>query len=234
MAYSRIRPRRGTAYEWSTINPILEEGEWGVEVPDTGIGTGFSKFKIGSGDKHWNDLEYAFDGTAAASINGGGVNEFHVIQLRAGSTATWTEFNPILNNNELTYDTTKRAFKVGNGEDVWTDLPYTNAGSLVDDLFDLGNEDGVDEIHSVSDRDAIVEQIETLDYPDHIVPQPHPEPDPGEGGEDSPTDPDAPSDGEGGDSDPEATIDDLIDPEVTGDDDSDLEDPSIDLDGGNP
>lgn len=194
MAYSRIRPRRGTAYEWSTINPILEEGEWGVEVPDTGIGTGFSKFKIGSGDKHWNDLEYAFDGTAAASIDGGGVNEFHIIQIRAGSTATWMEFDPIINRNEITYDTTKNAFKVGNGEDVWTDLPYINSGSLVDDLFDFGNEDGVDEIYSVADRNAMEGQIEDLDdYPDHIVPQPEPV--------------------ESGEEEPEATVDDLIDPE---------------------
>lgn len=206
MAYSRIRPRRGTAYEWSTINPILEEGEWGVEVPDAGIGTGFSKFKIGSGDKHWNDLEYAFDGTAAASIDGGGVSEFHIIQLRAGSTATWREFNPIINRNEIVYDTTKNAFKVGNGEDVWTDLPYTNSGSLVDDLFDFGNEDGVDEIYSASDRNAMEGQIEDLDYPDHIVPQPEPE------------DPDEPDNG--GDEDLEATIDDLIDPDTTEDDDT--------------
>lgn len=207
MAYSRIRPRRGTAYEWSTINPILEEGEWGVEVPDAGIGTGFSKFKIGSGDKHWNDLEYAFDGTAAASIDGGGVSEFHIIQLRAGSTATWREFNPIINRNEITYDTTKNAFKVGNGEDVWTDLPYTNSGSLVDDLFDFGNEDGVDVIYSAADRNAMEGQIEDLDdYPDHIVPQPEPDPEP-----EDPTDPDEP--GEGGDE-PEATVDDLIDPGI--------------------
>ena len=225
MAYSRIRPRRGTAYEWSTINPILEEGEWGVEVPDAGIGTGFSKFKIGSGDKHWNDLEYAFDGTAAASIDGGGVSEFHIIQLRAGSTATWREFNPIINKNEIVYDTTKNAFKVGNGEDVWTDLPYTNSGSLVDDLFDFGNEDGVDEIYSAADRNAMEGQIEDLDYPDHIVPQPDPEPEP-----EDPTDPDEPDDGGDEGDDSEATIDDLIDPDVTEDDETTdpVEDP-IDL-----
>ena len=208
MAYSRIRPRRGTAYEWSTINPILEEGEWGVEVPDTGIGTGFSKFKIGSGDKHWNDLEYAFDGTAAASINGGGVNEFHVIQLRAGSTATWNEFNPIINKNEIVYDTTKNAFKVGNGEDTWSDIPYTNSGSLVDDLFDFGNEDGADEIYSAADRTDIEGQIENLDYPDHIIPQSNEE------SEDTSDD--------GGNEDSEATIDDLVDPDVT--DDNSIED----------
>ena len=37
--YAKIRPRRGTATEWSILNPVLAEGELGVEFPDSGVGT---------------------------------------------------------------------------------------------------------------------------------------------------------------------------------------------------
>lgn len=48
----RLQIRRGSATEWSSANPILAEGELGVEL-DT------KKFKIGDGVQHWNDIEYA-------------------------------------------------------------------------------------------------------------------------------------------------------------------------------
>ena len=58
MSFAKIRPRRGTATEWSTKNPILGEGEIGIEVPDSGVGTGKVKIKFGDGVKEWNDLPY--------------------------------------------------------------------------------------------------------------------------------------------------------------------------------
>ena len=48
----KIQFRRGTAEEWSEVNPLLAEGEMGLET-DTG------KFKIGNGVAHWNTLVYA-------------------------------------------------------------------------------------------------------------------------------------------------------------------------------
>jgi hypothetical protein len=48
----KIQLRRGTASEWSTANPILSEGELGLEL-DTG------KFKVGNGTAAWNTLVYA-------------------------------------------------------------------------------------------------------------------------------------------------------------------------------
>ena len=49
---TRIQNKYDTAAEWSTNNPILFTGEIGYES-DTG------KFKIGDGEKNWNDLPYA-------------------------------------------------------------------------------------------------------------------------------------------------------------------------------
>ena len=61
MAYVRIRPRRSTRDEWEYYNPILAEGEMGIEVPDTGVGTGTIKVKIGDGVTRWKDLPYAIN-----------------------------------------------------------------------------------------------------------------------------------------------------------------------------
>lgn len=60
---SRIQFRRGTAAEWSTANPILAEGELGVEL-DT------SKCKVGDGVLNWNSLLYAIGATGPAGANG--------------------------------------------------------------------------------------------------------------------------------------------------------------------
>lgn len=47
----QIQFRRGTAYEWSHINPTLAEGEMGIET-DTKL------FKIGNGTSTWTVLDY--------------------------------------------------------------------------------------------------------------------------------------------------------------------------------
>ena len=61
MSFAKIRPRRGTANQWNNANPILAEGEIGIEVPSTGVGTGTVKIKFGDGSSHWNDLPYGID-----------------------------------------------------------------------------------------------------------------------------------------------------------------------------
>lgn len=58
MAYVKIRPRRSTAEEWEYYNPILAEGEMGVEVPPTGVGTGTVQVKFGDGVTPWKQLPY--------------------------------------------------------------------------------------------------------------------------------------------------------------------------------
>jgi hypothetical protein len=48
---SLIQLKRGTASRWSTINPILKNGELGIET-DT------KKIKLGNGTSQWNSLNY--------------------------------------------------------------------------------------------------------------------------------------------------------------------------------
>lgn len=49
---SKIQLRRGTASQWTTINPILADGEPGVEK-DTG------RIKFGDGTRTWSSLPYS-------------------------------------------------------------------------------------------------------------------------------------------------------------------------------
>jgi hypothetical protein len=47
----QIQFRRGTASAWTTANPVLADGEMGIES-DT------AKFKVGNGTTYWNSLAY--------------------------------------------------------------------------------------------------------------------------------------------------------------------------------
>ena len=51
MPYVQLQLRRGTAAEWFSSNPILADGEMGLET-DTRY------FNMGNGVLHWNDLPY--------------------------------------------------------------------------------------------------------------------------------------------------------------------------------
>ena len=64
----QIQFRRGTAAAWTTANPILAEGEMGIET-DTDL------FKIGDGITVWTQLSYGgVQGTAGTNgTNGQGV-----------------------------------------------------------------------------------------------------------------------------------------------------------------
>lgn len=51
---TRMEQRRGTAEQWTTANPVLGPGEFGVET-DT------NRFKIGDGVNTWSNLQYFID-----------------------------------------------------------------------------------------------------------------------------------------------------------------------------
>lgn len=134
MALSTICPRRGDLQAWTTVNPVVESGELVVEYPETGIGTGTCKFKIGDGKTRYNDLPYAFDGGAASSIDGGSSSDTdsHKIQLRSDTAKNWEINNPVLSYGEIGYDSTNNSFKVGDGLSAWLDLEYSKADILGD------------------------------------------------------------------------------------------------------
>lgn len=51
ITYQRFWQRRDLAANWSSVNPVLASGEFGVEI-DTGY------FKLGDGSTAWNSLDY--------------------------------------------------------------------------------------------------------------------------------------------------------------------------------
>jgi hypothetical protein len=56
----QIQLRRGTAASWTSANPILAEGEMGVET-DT------DQYKIGDGSTAWTSLSYSSLPSTAAT-----------------------------------------------------------------------------------------------------------------------------------------------------------------------
>lgn len=170
MAYAKLLPRRGTKYDWHTINPLLEEGEFVIEVPDSGVGTGLSKVKIGDGTNKYIDLPYAFDGSSASSIDGGDSQTSNLIKLRSDTQANWESRNPLINKGEPGFDITNQALKIGqDASHNWNQIDYLHALKIAsykanenaamdnvlcpDVLLDFGDEDAV----SVSSMERTLE-----------------------------------------------------------------------------
>ncbi len=160
--YAKLRPRRSTATEWSTINPVLQEGELGIENPDTGVGTGLCKFKLGDGYTQWNDLPYAFDATAAQAIYGGTVTVSHDICLRSGTSDEWETEDPVLKLGEIVFDSTKAAFKCGDGEHAFTKLNYIGYTWEMDKEYDFGDIDDGEIVPTIDDKDYDFGDLDNL------------------------------------------------------------------------
>lgn len=143
MGYSRLRLRRGTKYEFQTVNPLLAEGEIAIEYPKAGLGNGFCRFKIGDGIRRYNDLSYAFDGASASSIIGGGADSTgsNQISLRGDDASNWILIDPILEKYEIIYDSSVNGIKVGDGIHHWSELEYIKSAGDLDDTIDGGCED---------------------------------------------------------------------------------------------
>lgn len=61
----RVKTRRETPRDWAEINPVLADGEIGVEKEDSDT----IRFKIGNGTDRWTRLPYC---DVATSGGGGG------------------------------------------------------------------------------------------------------------------------------------------------------------------
>ena len=153
MSYAKIRPRSSTQSAWELINPVLMEGEMGIEYPDTGIGTGLCKFKLGDGFKKWSELPYAFNASSAEAIYGGTVTVYHDIWIRTGTTEEWETVNPILGLGEIVFDVTKGAIKIGDGKSSFNALDYIGYSWTDDFDFDFGDIDDGEIVPGPDDKD---------------------------------------------------------------------------------
>lgn len=62
MAHTRFKLRRGTAGEWAVTNPVLADGEPGIET-DTG------QVKFGNGADSWADRPYTTDYATSGAVS---------------------------------------------------------------------------------------------------------------------------------------------------------------------
>ena len=114
MSTVRIQVRRGTAAQWTSVNPILAAGEMGVES-DSNL------FKFGNGSSTWTALSYANNSDVAiGEISQDAINS--ALTMGSGLTKTYNDgANTItiaVDNSyftELAQDAINSAFVEGNG-----------------------------------------------------------------------------------------------------------------------
>lgn len=83
MSATRIRLRRDTTANWEANNPILAQGEVGVDITNNNM-------KIGNGSDVWTDLEYVSQ-AAMQNLDGGHGDTIHAISdiVLEGGNAEW-------------------------------------------------------------------------------------------------------------------------------------------------
>ena len=132
MSFYKIRPRAGTASQWTTANPVLAEREIGFEFPAGGIGTGEIKAKMGDGVSHWNDLAYAIlpmlaveneesDSTDKAPSSAYVKGKFDAIQ---------SDLNGIRQNMAVKMRAVKRTVSLPNGSTTMSETQISFANDL--------------------------------------------------------------------------------------------------------
>jgi hypothetical protein len=77
---NKIQIRRDTTTNWTAVNPILSEGELGLD-------TTLDKIKIGNGTSTWSALSF-YTGTPSSLVNG-----LHTISLNSSGVVTFPEVN---------------------------------------------------------------------------------------------------------------------------------------------
>lgn len=87
-----IQIRRDTAANWTSVNPVLAQGEMGFET-DT------EKMKLGDGATNWNSLNYFITTQGSVAITGGTIDDA-VIGSSTPAAATFTDLES--NNVRLT------------------------------------------------------------------------------------------------------------------------------------
>ena len=82
---NRIQLRRDTQANWEQVNPILEDGEPGLDITQ-------NKIKYGDGTTHWNSLPYASGGGSTA-LGNTLVNSSYTLSLGADGVTTFPSGN---------------------------------------------------------------------------------------------------------------------------------------------
>ena len=152
MSTVRIQVRRGTAAQWTSVNPILAAGELGVES-DTNL------FKFGNGSSTWTALSYANNSDVAiGEISQDAINT--ALSMGAGLTKS---YNDGTNTIQITVDSTVVALK------SYVDAQVSGLSNTVTDGFlevgDRGAQNGVASL----DSNTLVPQAQILEPVQDII-----------------------------------------------------------------
>lgn len=95
---TKIQIRRDTKANWTSVSPILSEGEFGYETSTPAL------LKIGDGSTSWPGLPY-----------------LPIVQ--SDTNANWTSRVPLLAAGEMAFESDKPGIKIGDGSTTWAALP---------------------------------------------------------------------------------------------------------------
>jgi hypothetical protein len=129
---TRIKLRRDTSANWTTLNPILALGEPGVET-DT------RKMKIGDGSTHWKYLSYAITGDL--QVDGTSIESAGAVTLSSGlgNRANWAiTFDGIEGGSPLGFNTNAVAYD-SMGNSVILGSIFSGQGTTLAKLDPQGN-----------------------------------------------------------------------------------------------
>tara|TARA_R110000751_G_scaffold76642_1_gene154506 strand:+ start:442 stop:1200 length:759 start_codon:yes stop_codon:yes gene_type:complete len=132
---SIIQSRRDTAANWTSVNPVLAQGEKGYEVDS--IGSSEAKNKIGDGLSDWDSLDYQVSGKVK-SVNG----EEGDVVLDTSDIADTTDKRYVTDAKKTVLDNTSNT-NTGD-QDLSSLQPILSEGAFVDgDKTNLDNQSNI-------------------------------------------------------------------------------------------
>ena len=97
----RVIQRNDTAARWKQYNPILAQGEIGIEID------GSKGYKIGDGKTRWNALEYPANPTSV--VQNTGTSENAVMSQKAVTDAFLAAKNSLVDISQEEFDAMQEA-----------------------------------------------------------------------------------------------------------------------------
>jgi hypothetical protein len=190
MSTVRIQVRRGTASQWTSVNPILAAGELGVES-DTNL------FKFGNGSSTWTALSYANNSDVAiGEISQDAVNA--ALTMGAGLIKTYNDGANTITIavdasyfNELAQDAVNSALTLGAGltktyndnantltvavdtsviaNKTYVDNAVSGLANTADSTYALASDRGIASGYASLDSNTFVPQAQILEPVQDIV-----------------------------------------------------------------
>jgi hypothetical protein len=161
MAIKRIQIRRGTTQEWEDVNPVLSDGEFGLEY----LSNGNRKLKLGDGILQWNDLNYFIDKQYLLDLIAEASNTETDEKINDLDTLTQSIVNSISEiDNILTDNTNTISTLLGNDDtqDSRLDALENDNQAITSDIENINDRVSDIESQNITARLSLVETKNTV------------------------------------------------------------------------